>query len=214
MRIAVLGSGQVGRTVAAGLVKAGHGVVLGTREPSRADLVEWAGGAGVQLAEPAPAVRLGEIVVNATPGTAAEQALADAGMAELDAVILLDLANPLDMSAGFPPKVLVSNSDSLAERLQRVFPKLRVVKALNTVNNSVMVDPGQLSEPTAIFLSGDDASAKAGVRTVLESLGWQPDQIFDLGGLATARSAEAYLMLWLDLMRSLGTPQFNIRVVR
>lgn len=214
MRIAVLGSGNVGRTVAAGLVKAGHEVVLGTRDPSRGDLTEWAGGAGVRLAEPATAARHGEILVNATPGEAAEQALADAGAGDLDGVTLVDVANPLDFSGGFPPSLFVSNSDSLAERLQRAFPRLRVVKTLNTVNAGIMVDPGQLSEPSAIFVAGDDADAKASVSAVLASLGWQPDQIFDLGGVAAARGAEAYLLLWLNLMQALGTPQFNIRVVR
>ena len=214
MRIGVLGSGEVGRTVAAGLAAAGHEVVLGTRDPTSADLLDWSGSAEVPLATPADAATHGELLVNATPGTASAQALADAGADELDGTVLLDLANPLDFSGGFPPSLSVSNTDSLAETLQRRFPSLRVVKALNTVNSDVMVDPGLLAEPSAIFVAGDDADAKAAVSGVLRSLGWQSDQIVDLGGVSAARGTEAYLLLWLGLMGAVGTGRFNIRVVR
>jgi len=214
MRISVLGSGGVGRTVAAGLAKAGHDVVLGSRDVTRDELVRWADAADVRLAGPAEAAGGAELVVNATPGEASEQALADAGAGELDGVVLMDVANPLDFSGGFPPSLFVANTDSLAERLQRAFPNLRVVKALNTVNAGVMVDPGQLAEASALFVAGEDAEAKATVVEVLASLGWDRNQIVDLGGVAAARGAEAYLLLWLALMGALGTPQFNVRIVR
>jgi predicted dinucleotide-binding enzyme len=214
MRVGVLGSGNVGRTVAAGLAAAGHEVVLGTRDTSKAELVEWAGGSRVRLAEPPEAAGHGEVVVNATPGDASEQAVRAAGGAELDGTVLLDLANPLDFSHGFPPSLSVSNTDSLAESLQRAFPNLRVVKALNTVNADVMVTPGGLPEPTALFVAGDDDGAKSTVTELLTSLGWQRDQLFDLGPLAAARGTEAYLLIWVRLMQSLGTPNFNVRIVR
>jgi 8-hydroxy-5-deazaflavin:NADPH oxidoreductase len=214
MRIAVLGSGNVGRTVAAGLSKAGHDVVLGSRETSRPEVAQWSSDTGVRVAEPAEAGRHGEVLVNATPGVASAEALAGAGCHDRDGTVVLDLANPLDFSAGFPPSLTVANTDSLAESLQRQFPRLRVVKALNTVTPAVMVDPGQLAEPTALFVAGDDADAKATVAGMLASLGWDREQIFDVGGLSAARGTEAYVLLWVRLMQALGTADFNIRVVR
>lgn len=214
MRIAVLGSGEVGRTVAAGLAAAGHEVVLGTRDPAKAELTGWAGPVGVRLALPGEAAAHGEVLVNATPGGSSEQALADAGADKLDGTVLLDLANPLDFSGGFPPSLSVSNTDSLAETLQRRFPALRVVKTLNTVNSDLMVNPGLLAEPSAIFVAGDDADAKAVVSQVLGSLGWQADQIVDVGAASAARGTEAYLLLWVNLMGALGTSRFNVRIVR
>lgn len=214
MRIAVLGSGNVGRAVAVGLNKAGHDVVVGSRNPSRPELEQWATESGVRPVSPAEAGRHGEVLVNATPGSASAEALAGAGGTDLDGTIVLDVANPLDFSAGFPPSLTVCNTDSLAESLQRDFPRLRVVKALNTINSAVMIDPGQLAEPSALFIAGDDADAKATVVEVLNSLGWDREQIFDLGGLAAARGTEAYVLLWVRLMQSLGTADFNVRIVR
>src|SRR5215211_2065191 len=205
MRVAVLGSGNVGRAVAAGLSKAGHDVVLGSRDASRGDLDAWSAGTGVRVAAPADAGRHAEVLVNATPGEASADALGAAGAAELDGTVVLDLANPLDFSAGFPPSLSVVNTDSLAESLQRAFPNVRVVKALNTVNLEVMVDPGRLAEPTALFVAGDDAGAKAAVVELLTTLGWDRGQLFDLGPLQAARGAEAYFLLWIRLMQALGT---------
>jgi predicted dinucleotide-binding enzyme len=213
MRIGVLGGGQVGRTLAAGLTKAGHDVVLGSRDTSRAELVDFATDSGVRLGSPAEAASHAEVLVNATPGMASEAALRAAGGADLDGTVLLDVANPLDFSAGFPPSLGVANTDSLAESLQRAFPNLRVVKALNTVNCNVMVDPGTLAEPSALFVAGDDAQAKDAVKSLLTSLGWQADQLVDLGGLSGARGMEAYLLLWIGLMGALGTAKFNVRLV-
>ena len=212
MRIAVVGSGGVGRTVAAGLAAIGNDVVLGTRDTSVEELVQWAREARVRLATPAEAVEHGELVVNATPGRASERALADAGLGAAGATILLDLANPLE--GLFPPSLFVSNTDSLAERLQRALPDVRVVKALNTVNAEIMVDPGRLAEPSALFLAGDSAVAKETVARLLGSLGWGRDQVIDLGGIEAARGAEAYLLLWVSVMGALGTARFNVRIVR
>jgi len=214
MRIAVLGSGNVGRAVAAGLSKAGHDVVVGSRDTSRPELAQWSAESGVRLVAPAEAGGHGEVLVNATPGGASAQALSAAGGADLDGTVVLDLANPLDFSRGFPPSLSVSNTDSLAESLQRDFPRLRVVKALNTVNSAVMVDPGRLAAPSSLCIAGDDADAKATVVEVLASLGWDRGQLFDLGDLAAARGTEAYVLLWVRLLRSLGTADFNVRVVR
>ena len=126
--------------------------------------------------------------------------------------MLLDISNPLDHSQGFPPRLFVKDDDSLSEQIQRAHPAALVVKTLNTMNNSIMVDPQQLGEPTTVFVSGDDADAKATVTGLLEEMGHQ--DVLDLGGLETARGAEMWLPLWIRIAMSLGGSDFNIKVVR
>ena len=126
---------------------------------------------------------------------------------------LLDAANPLDFSQGFPPSLSVKDTDSLAEQIQRAFPESRVVKALNTVTASVMVDPAGLGDgDTTIFAAGDDAEARAQVVGLLRDLGWR--DIVELEGLENARGLEMWMGLWVRLMGALGTTHFNLRLVR
>jgi predicted dinucleotide-binding enzyme len=127
--------------------------------------------------------------------------------------VLVDVSKPLDFSRGFPPTLTVCNDDSLAEQIQRRFPDVRVVKALNTLTAALMVAPAELPEETNVFVCGDDAGAKTDVADLLESLGWPRGRIVDLGGLDAARGTEMYLALWLRFMRALGTPRVNIRLV-
>src|SRR5581483_3054552 len=122
-------------------------------------------------------------------------------------------ANPLDFGQGMPPTLSVCNDDSLAERIQREFPDARVVKAMNTVNASVMVRPGSLGELTNLFLCGNDDDAKRQVTGLLQSFGWAEGRVLDLGDITAARGPEMYLPLWLRLYGALGTAEFNIRVV-
>jgi len=150
-------------------------------------------------------------VVNALGGDIALGVLAEVGEGLVGAV-LVDLSNPLDHSAGFPPRLFVQGDDSLAERIQRAHPRARVVKTLNTMNNAVMVDPGRLGEDTTVFVSGDDAGAKDVVAGLLRELGHT--DVIDLGGLETARGAEMFLPLWLRTAIALGGSDFNIKVVR
>ncbi|HEY8296235.1 MAG TPA: NADP oxidoreductase, partial [Micrococcaceae bacterium] len=142
-------------------------------------------------------------------------ALEAAGPANLADKVLLDVSNPLDFSAGFPPTLSVLNTDSIAESIQRAFPSARVVKALNTLAAPLMVDPLSLAGGDHdVFMAGDDGGAKAIVRGLLEDFGWLPDHIRDLGPLEAARGMEMYLPLWLRLMGSVGNPAFNIRIVQ
>ena len=218
MRIAVLGTGVVGRTLAAGLHALGHDVVMGTRDPAstlaRDDeaLSRWrAEHDAVGLLTFADAASGSDLVVNATSGAATLDVLDQAGEA-LDGRVLLDVSNPLDFSRGFPPTLFVADTDSLAEQAQAAHPRARVVKALNTMTADLMVRPGLLPEGTTVFVSGDDPDAKEVVTGLLHSLGHT--DVLDLGGLATARGTEMYLALWVRAMGALGTPLFNIRVVR
>ena len=132
----------------------------------------------------------------------------------LDGKVLIDVANPLDFSRGMPPTKSVPSSDSLGEQIQRVFPRARVVKTLNTVNADVMTNPGQLPDTHAVFVSGNDVGAKEQVRGLLESFGWPGESILDLGDITNARGTEMYLQLWLRLYGALGSPRFNIKIVR
>jgi predicted dinucleotide-binding enzyme len=147
-------------------------------------------------------------------GAGSLDAIGSAAPADLEGKVLLDISNPLDFSSGFPPTLSIKDTDSLAETIQRAFPGLRVVKALNTMTADVMVHPAQLSASHDVFMSGNDADAKGLVAELLAGLGWQAADIVDLGELSTARGTEMYLPLWLRLMSALGTPAFNVKVVR
>jgi predicted dinucleotide-binding enzyme len=125
---------------------------------------------------------------------------------------VLDVSNPLDFSAGFPPTLSVKDTDSLAETLQRAFPAARFVKGLNMLGGPLMLHPEALSEPTTLFVAGDDSDAKAMVVGLLEEYGWR--DVIDLGPLTSARGMEMWLPLWLRIMGALGNPMFSLRIVR
>jgi predicted dinucleotide-binding enzyme len=199
MRLGVLGTGAVGQTLSAALLDRGHQVLVGSRTAPPATFAD--------------AAAFGEVVLNCTAGMHSLDALRMAGADALGDKILIDVANPLDFSGGFPPRLSVTGDDSLAEQIQREFPNTRVVKTLNTVTASVMVDPGHLAEPTDLFIAGNDDDAKAEVRDLLTQFGWAAGRVRDLGRLEAARVMEAYLLMWVNLMGVLGTAEFNVRIV-
>ena len=214
MLIAVLGTGVAGRALSTRLAELGHTVTMGTRDPDetrmRPDYVEIS---GVQLAGFAEAAADADVVVVATNGTATLEVLRAIGEDRLAGMVVMDVSNPLDFSAGFPPTLSVKDTDSLAERLQRANPTAQVVKALNTVNCSLMVTPQHLADGDhTIFIAGDDAAARAHVKSVLQDLDWV--DIVEFPALEAARGLEMYLPLWVRLMQQLGTPQFNVKLVR
>lgn len=214
MRIGVLGTGMVGQTLADKLFALGHEVVMGARTAGNEKAAAWAKAKGGSAGEGsfADAARHGELVVNATAGTASLDALAMAGAEHLAGKVLLDVANPLDFSAGMPPSLSVCNTDSLGEQIQRAFPEALVVKALNTVNANVMVDPGLVPGSHTLFMCGHDR-AKGFVANLLESFGWPRGDIMDLGDISAARGMEMYLPLWLRLWGATGTGHLNVKVV-
>jgi predicted dinucleotide-binding enzyme len=214
MRFAVLGTGDVGHAIATKLVSLGHSVRMGSRTADNPKATAWATSAGDRASHGtfADAAAFAEIVVNATGGTHTLAALEAAGADHLSGKVLVDISNPLDFSKGFPPFLSVANTDSLAEQIQRAFPEAKVVKTLNTVANTIMVDPSLVPGPHHLFVSGDDASAKAVVTELLQSFGWR--DIVDLGGIESARATEAWLLLWTRLYGALGTAEFNIRLVK
>ncbi len=221
MRVAVIGTGMVGQAIAGRLDELGHDVTVGTRDvdAALARLDDGAFGAWA-VAHPRVAVmRFADaaagatLVVNATPGDVALAALGAVGDAGLAGRVLLDISNPLDFSAGFPPTLFVKDTDSLGEQIQAAFPNARVVKSLNTLNADLMVNPATLDGGAhTVFVSGDDADAKALVTGILTEFGHT--DVLDLGGIETSRGTEMYLPLWLRLMGALGTAEFNVKVVR
>lgn len=215
MRVAVLGTGVVGQSLASAFVGCGHSVCMGSRSTPNERSQAWAQSAGTaaSVGTFVEAAISGEVVVNCTAGVHSLAALQSAGAEALAGKVLVDVANPLDFSGGFPPRLSVLGDDSLAEQIQRAFPEALVVKALNTVTASVMVDPESLAEPTDLFIAGDDDEAKRLVTDFVVELGWSPDRVRDVGGVAAARATEMYLMLWIALMGSVQSPQFNVRFV-
>jgi hypothetical protein len=226
MNIGVLGTGMVAKTIAGKLDALGHTVKLGTRD-AKATLArsepDMAGGPPlrtwleshprVTLGTQAEAAAHGELVINALSGQGALDGLRSAAP-QLAGKILVDSSNPLDFSKGMPPSLLVANTDSLGEQVQRALPDTKVVKTLNTVNAFLMVDPQQLANGNhTMVLCGNDAGAKAQVTKMLkEWFGWT--DVIDLGDITNARGTEMYLPLWVRLYGALKNPMFNIKVVR
>jgi 8-hydroxy-5-deazaflavin:NADPH oxidoreductase len=227
MRIAVLGTGQVGRTLAGRCAQVGHDVVVGTRDPRQTlartapdpmgtpPYAQWqAEHRDVALATNAEAGARADLVINATNGSVSEEALTDAGVGYREGLVVLDVANVLEFGDGPLPGIGATTKGSLGEQLQAAFPQARVVKALNTMNCAVMVDPARVPGDHVVFVAGDAAEAKATVRGLLGEFGWGAHRIVDLGGIVGARATEMYIPLWLSLMGALGTPEFNIALAR
>ena len=224
MKVGILGSGVVGQTLGAKLIERGEDLVLGTRTPTGLDdkrgmgppLSEWLSRVGnkARIGTFAEAAAHGEIVINATSGMGALEALELAGAANLDGKILMDVSNPLDFSRGMPPLLTVCNTDSLGEQIQRAFPGARVVKTLNTINANVMVNPLLVAGGDHdVFVSGNDADARARVSELLKRwFGWR--SVIDLGDITTARGTEMMLPVWVRLWSALGTPMFNFKISR
>jgi predicted dinucleotide-binding enzyme len=218
MKIGIFGSSTVAQTIGSKLVNLGHEVMISSRDLDKAkddapSPAEWATTNSAQAGSFAEAAAFGEILFNCTAGMHSVEAISTANLNDLDGKILVDVANPLDFSGGFPPSLSVCNTSSLGEQLQSAFPELKVVKTLNTVNANLMVDATRVSSPTTIFIAGNDAGAKSQVKdTFLTAFGWK--DIIDLGDITNARATEMYLPLWVRLYGTLNTADFNISVAR
>lgn len=226
MRFGILGTGVVGKSIAVRLDGLGHDVIVGTRNPeetlSRTDPDQYGNPPFGAWQEEHPEIRLGtfaeaaahgDMVVNATAGAVSLEALEQAGEDNLNGKILIDISNPLDFSKGMPPTLLVSNTDSLGEQIQRRFPEAKVVKTLHTMNAYLMVDPAQLAATDhTVFVSGDDAEAKFIVSELLRSFGWT--DIIDLGDITAARGTEMMLPIWVRLFGVFQKPIYNFKIVR
>lgn len=215
MDIGILGTGMVGSAIGGKLVELGHKVKMGSRSATNDKAAEWArksGGAASQGTF-AEAAAFGEVIFNCTSGGGSLPALESAGASNLRGKLLVDVSNPLDFSKGMPPTLSVCNDDSLGERIQRAYPEAKVVKTLNTLTATLMVNPGALAGGDhTLFLSGNDKAAKEQAVGILNAFGWK--HIIDLGDITTARGTEMMLPLWLRLWGALQTPMFNYKIVR
>lgn len=213
MQIGILGTGEVGRTLATGFAQAGHDVMIAGRTQARAaEQTRAVENAGLQTGAFADAAAFGELVVLSVSGSVAVDVLRSVS-AEISGKVVIDTTNPLSFPDDKPMQLLVANTDSTAEQLQRVVPDARIVKALNMMNSKVMIEPTILHGQHVACIAGDDATAKHFVEQRLRSdFGWS--EIIDLGDITAARGMECWMHLWLKLWGSLGTAQFNIGIVR
>ena len=203
MRIAILGTGRVGQTLAAALGRVGHDIVFGSRDP------ENRRGLPAPVLASADAVLGADVVLDAVQGVDTIPLLSSIGADKLNGTVLWDIAN-----AANPDFSLAIPDDSLARRIQEAFPGVKVVKAGNNVAAVVVADPSTLTAPTTLFLSGDDADAKEVVSSLLTDLGWPRESLFDLGGIVNAYGQEHYIALFGAMLQKLGTPYFNIAIVQ
>ena len=227
MKIGIVGTGMVAKVIGARLIELGHDVMHGTRDVAktleRSDPDPMGNPPFAQWMKLYPKSKLetfreaathGEIVINATSGVASLAALDYAGKENLAGKILIDLANPLDYSEGFPPALTVCNKDSLGEQIQRDFPKTKVVKTLNTMNCRVMVNPHLVPGNHTVFVCGNDKGAKMKVSGYLTDwFGWKKENVIDLGDITNARGTEMLLPIWVRLYGNLKNPAFNFHVV-
>ncbi len=198
-RVGVLGSGEVGRRLAAGFQGRGHEVMIGSRDPDKPELREWLSGDGAGIAAgtfPQTAVH-GELLVLAVLGNAAEQAIADASPDNFSGKVVIDAMNPLDFSAGFPPGLSIAGEDSLGERVQSAVPEAKVVKAFNTIGSPYFVDPSFSDGEPTMLIAGEDEGAKRTVRDVLADFGWS--DTVDIGGIQGSRELEAICIAWVKI---------------
>jgi 8-hydroxy-5-deazaflavin:NADPH oxidoreductase len=215
MKIAILGTGMVGNTLATKLVQIGHQIMMGSRTANSSAGQEWLSSVGGQakIGTFADAASFGEIVFDCTNGANSLDALRQAGAANLREKILIHVSNPLDFSTG-QPTLTVCNTDSLGEQVQREFPDSLVVKALNTVNCALMIQPSLLPGDHNLFICGNDAAAKGKVTGWLcEWFGWKNTNIVDLGDITGSRGMEMWMPIWLRLFGKFGHPRFNLRLV-
>jgi hypothetical protein len=206
---------MVGKAIATKLIDVGHDVCMGSRTADNEEATNWASEAEGTATHGtfADAAVFGEVLFNCTGGMVSVAALEAAGEDNIGDKVVIDVSNPLDFSHGMPPSLAVANTDSVGEQLQRRFPRARVVKSLNTMNCAVMVDPGSVPGYHNVFVSGDDADAKATVTGILGQFGWPREAVVDLGDIKSARGAEAFVLFWVFLRGALGGNQFNLGVV-
>jgi 8-hydroxy-5-deazaflavin:NADPH oxidoreductase len=217
MKIGILGTGMVGETLGTKLVQLEQSVTMGSRTPNNEKALAWVEktGSNAFAGTFADAAKFGEILFNCTSGAASLEALKLVGAENMRGKILIDVANPLDFSKGMPPTLTVSNNDSLGEQIQRAYPEVKVVKALNTLTSLIMVNPQSLAGGDHdLFICGNDAEAKKTVTAILVSFGWKAEHIYDLGDITNARGTESLLPLWIRLMGKFQSPMFQWKVVR
>ena len=194
MKVGIIGSGVVGQTLAAGFLKHGHQVEIGTRDPAK--LKDWsAKNPGAAVKSFTEAAAFGDLVVLAVGGEVAQQALTLIGSSALQGKTVIDACNPI---GGGPPvngflSFFTPQNQSLMEQLQKAYPSAHFVKAFNSVGSGQMVNPEFASGRPTMFICGKDENAKKTVERILDQFGWDTE---DMGAIEAARPIEALCMLW------------------
>ncbi len=196
MKIGVLGTGEVGKTLGGAFVALGHEVKMGSRDARNEKAIAWAKELGpkASVGTFADAASFGEIIVLATQGVANDAALRSVGADRFRGKVVIDATNPLDNSKGFPPTLAVAGTDSGGEQVQRLLPGAEVVKAFNTVGSAHMFRPTFPGGPPDMFICGNSDGAKKKVAGILEQFGWG---VIDLGGIQASRYLEPMCMAWV-----------------
>lgn len=196
MKIGIIGTGNVGFALAAGFLKYGHEVKLGTRDTSQPKVQQWQKEhkAKASLGSLAEAAQFGEVVILATPWTGTHNAIKLAGANSFSGKIVIDPTNPLDFSGGTPPRMSVGQTDSAGESIQRWLPDAHVVKAFNIIGSSHMINPVFKEGSPDMFICGNDAASKKQVTQFLTDFGWDT---IDLGEIGYARFLEPLAMIWI-----------------
>jgi len=197
MKIGIIGSGMVGRVLGNAFATEGHQVMLGTRDINKKEVVQWlAENAGTQTGSFADTAKFGEIIVLATPGDITQAVITSAGIINFDDKVVIDATNPIDHNK--PPvngviQYFTTMEESLMERLQKLLPKAMLVKAFNSVGNTLMYKPDFSGIKPTMFICGNDDLAKKTVVQILDTFGWETE---DMGKANAAGSIEALCILW------------------
>jgi predicted dinucleotide-binding enzyme len=223
----ILGTGMVGRVMAAKLSALGFQVKVGTRDVANTlgaternqyggpPFAEWRQQhKAVSVGTFREAAQFGAIIFNCTNGGASLEAITLAGPEHFRAKTVLDISNPLDFTKGSPPVLLpqFTNTNSLAEEIQTLLPDANVVKTLNMVNCEVMVDPAKTGGAPTMFVAGNNAGAKDETKSILRQFGWT--DIIDLGDITGARGMEMMLPVWLRTWQATQNGYFGLKIVR
>jgi 8-hydroxy-5-deazaflavin:NADPH oxidoreductase len=196
MKIGIIGSAAVGQALAKAFKSEGHDVMLGTRNTSKEEVVKFKNdNAGINIGTFKDTAAFGEILVLATGGTVTEDAIRLAGIENFANKIVIDATNPI---APAPPvngvlKFFTSLDDSLLERIQKLIPAAKVVKAFNSVGNTLMYKPKLQGGTPSMFICGNDEAAKKTVTDILTTFGWETE---DMGKAEAARAIEPLCILW------------------
>jgi 8-hydroxy-5-deazaflavin:NADPH oxidoreductase len=210
MKVGILGSGEVGKSLAKAFKNEGHDVMIATREPESDKGKALNNELGVKVGGFPEVAQFGELEVLCTKGDGTEDAVKQAGPENLAGKVVIDTTNPLDFSDG-TPRLFVGHDDSLAERAQKLAPDAKFVKAFNLVNAADMYKP-KFSIPPTMFICGNDTEAKSQVTEIVKIFGW--DDVIDMGDITAARYLEPMVVIWAKYFQSSGSPHHTFKLVR
>lgn len=210
MRVGIIGSGDVGKSLARGFFSRGHAVTIGSRDPSKLADFAREHPDRVNAANFEQTARAGELIVVATLWAGTQSALELAGKANFSGKVVIDATNPLKFEPSKPLALAVFGEDSAGESVQRWLPDAKVVKAFNTVGNALFVDPHFPGGPPTMFIAGNDDGAKNTVAQLAESFGWE---VVDTGPIQSARYLEAMAIVWIGYAMRTGTWQHAFRLL-